>query len=250
MGFDANIWDQVLHLGLIPAYPCPGLDGCVGRLHVIDRSLRFMPHPCFCSIKHFQMFLQCDLPERGAIVSVSGRTDIEVIGSDVIEYLCPLSMFPAPPIIEIPPQTPSSVRKEIEKSFELFWLDLGACANRLRISIERIMDQAGIARRPPLAKRISTYEANGSIHGQTMLALKFIGNIGSHEGSVDRNVLCDAYRIYEDALAEIFGRRTAKMDAIRARIIETKGRYSRPQERNSPPPEKVSGFDKDDEVPF
>jgi Domain of unknown function (DUF4145) len=250
MGFDAKIWDEIVHPAFIPAYPCPGLNGCVGRLHVLDASIRFTDHPSFCSIKHFQMFLQCGSPDCGAIVSVSGRTDIEVMGSDYEENLRPLSMFPAPPIIEIPRQTPRSVRTEIEKSFELFWLDLGACANRLRISLERIMDQAHIARSGSLAKRISAYKANGLIHGQTMLALKIVGNIGSHEGRVDRDVLLDAYRIYEDALAEIFGRRTVQMDAIRARIIETEGRSSRLRERDAPPPEKVSRLDKDDEVPL
>jgi hypothetical protein len=133
-------------------------------------------------------------------------------------------MIPAPPIIDIPPETPATVRNEIELSFELFWVDPGACANRLRISVERIMDNANVAG-TSLAERISLYDAR-DLHGETLHALRIVGNLGSHEGKVEREVLCDAYHIYEHALAELYGRRTAKARAIRERLIKTKGRYA------------------------
>lgn len=101
---------------------------------------------------------------------------------------------------------------------------LGACANRLRISVERIMDNAHIDPMP-LAARISLFNQRGRIQQETMHALRMVGNVGAHEGKVQREVLCDAFHIYEDALAELYGRRTAKMKAIRERLIKGKGRH-------------------------
>jgi Domain of unknown function (DUF4145) len=224
MAFSAAFWQESFHPDDLPPFPCPKCE--VGRLQMVDRSLRFKEHPLFCSTKLFQLFMKCTSVECEAVVAVSGRTEIGVvfINGDYEEFLRPESMIPAPPIIEIPRETPDSVRKEIERSFELFWVDLGACANRLRISMERILDEATVVG-DTLAERISLYSSSASIHQETLHALRIVGNLGSHEGNVQREVLCDAFHIYEDALAELYGRRTAKAQAIRDRLLKGKGRY-------------------------
>jgi hypothetical protein len=224
LAFNVKLWAESFHADFVPPFPCPACR--FGRLEFVPRSLRSKDHALFCSTKLFQLLLKCNSADCAAVISVAGRTEIGAVFSDGEheEFLRPQSMIPAPRIIDIPDNTPREVRVEIEKSFELFWVDLGSCANRLRISVERIMDHAGIIGNN-LAQRISRYSSGGAAHAKTMTAMRIVGNIGTHEGTIERNVLCDAYHVYEDALADLYGNRSANLDFIRNRIINEDGRY-------------------------
>jgi hypothetical protein len=52
-----------------------------------------------------------------------------------------------------------------------------------------------------------------------------IGNLGSHGDEVSRRVLLDAYELYEDCLSDVFGNRKQRMQAIKQKIIQAKGKY-------------------------
>jgi hypothetical protein len=118
-------------------------------------------------------------------------------------------MNPAPPLATIPPETPYSVANELRTAFELFWLNSGACANRLRISVERIMDEQKVIGKT-LFDRIDAFQKIEPEHGPTFDALRHVGNLGSHEGEVTREALLDSFEIYQHALAELFGKRAAR----------------------------------------
>ncbi len=150
--------------------------------------------------------------------------------------LRPKMMFPSPPIIPIPKDAPHTVRERILLAFGLFWFDLGACANSLRMSVEFLLDHLKIPRSSISKKngkpfdldlngRIQYYEKSNPNHGKTFQALRIIGNIGSHNAFLTREALLDAFEIYEDTLSEIIGERSAYLDTIRKKIIDRKGKY-------------------------
>lgn len=140
--------------------------------------------------------------------------------------LAPRSMVPAPPIIAIPTQTPTEVLKLITASFSLFWGDRDAAANRLRASVERVLDVDGIPRGQSLEKRIDKFgerhpnQSSGELH-----ALRHIGNTGSHEGEVTWNAILDTYLVYEYWLRNFYGKEKENIGSLIEKLIETKGRY-------------------------
>lgn len=62
-------------------------------------------------------------------------------------------------------------------------------------------------------------------HAETFHALRVIGNLGSHGVSLTQDALLDAFEVYEDALSEIIGGRSGYLDAIKKKILATKGQY-------------------------
>lgn len=178
----------------------------------------------------FTQFFQCSVVECGEVVGVLGTAHLELnqYGTSHDDaYLCrlyPAAMHHAPPIVQVPPATPDSVRSEIEVSFSLFWIDLGACANRIRISVERILDELGIPGGRPLNDRIRAFEAIDPSHAETFHALREVGNVGSHEGNSSRETVLDAFEIFEDALRNLFGDQKERIDALRKKIRASKGR--------------------------
>lgn len=192
-------------------------------------------------IERFSAKLTCDASECGEIANVLGDTTVAEYYDDelntwaLVALLRTRAFFPAPAIIEIPVEVPHFVSAEISKSFELFWIDLSSCANRLRLSVELLLDHFKIPRtginkkgksmRLDLNARISLFEKSDPAHAPTLTALRMIGNLGSHGGDVNRTPLLDAFEIYEYALAELCGQRKARIEQLRQKLIESKGNY-------------------------
>jgi Domain of unknown function (DUF4145) len=97
----------------------------------------------------------------------------------------------------------------------------GAVMDRVRIALERLMDHMGVRTRRKdnygkyadlsLHRRIDLFQAGEPVIGAQVMALKWLGNTGSHQGQVDRNDLLDAFEILEHVLGELIERRTAKV---------------------------------------
>lgn len=126
--------------------------------------------------------------------------------------------YPAPPIIEISPQTPKSVANELVAAFSLFWVDLGACANKLRIRVEQTLDALDVPAARNLDKRIKDFQNIDPDHADTFDALRRVGNVGSHEGNLGRKTILQAFEIYEHALRNLFNPDRKRVDALRKKI--------------------------------
>ena len=249
--FNRDLWAGAYDRTAIPRFACPK---CLsGRLTLEDKSLS-MKQPAYSindsqhpdwepgwDIERFSLRLICDVAQCGESANVLGDTtvaeyfDEELDTWGLITLLRPRAFFPAPPIIAMPKEVPDSVRAEISRSFELFWVDLSSCANRLRISVEFLLDHFKIPRsgidkkgrstRLDLNARVSLFEKSDPEHAPTLTALRMIGNLGSHGDEVNRTPLLDAFEIYEDALAELCGQRKARIEQLRQKLISSKGKY-------------------------
>src|SRR5690606_8894489 len=102
----------------------------------------------------FTTMLKCDNPLCGETIAVSGRVivDFDYVYNENDEpagewgsYLRPVSMYPAPPIFTISKSFPDAVKSELRLAFQLFWTDLSTSASRLRTSLERVLDERGVA---------------------------------------------------------------------------------------------------------
>lgn len=189
-------------------------------------------------------FLICDFTFCGEVVAVSGdfRTyDEHVYNGDTEEFdtyqdrkLFVKSMVPAPAVISWPEKLDKIPRDHLIQSFELFWVNTGACANRLRIVVETLLDQLNIAREGTkrsgkkgdldLSERIDLLDAAKPGHKQSLDALRHVGNFGSHEGDADFDDLLVCYELLESTLIELVEERRAKLEAEAAAIISRKGK--------------------------
>lgn len=145
-----------------------------------------------------------------------------------LDTFTPHSIYPAPSIIDIPNGCPQTVRNLLKQAFSLYWYDSEACAGKLRSSIEALLTHVGVAEmesekpekrsRLPLHRRIEIFERESSQLGKHFMAMKWLGNSGSHGKSVNKDDLLDAFEILEHALAELLEKRSEKLSQLADRL--------------------------------
>lgn len=249
--FDRAMWQRCYRQSELPKFRCPRCER--GRM-MADLSTLRVKQPEYSVIecqhqdyeqdwakKRFSVQLKCDETSCGEISFAIGDTFAQQYYDDEYdteawETLLRLrGFFPAPPIIDVPAQVPGEVKVELDKAFELYWLDLNATANRLRVSVELIMDEQGVPHealskkgamsRLDLNGRIAVFGKTHTDHAETLTALRMIGNLGSHKGDVQADAILDAFEVYEDSLAELYGERSVRIKEKKAKLIRTKGIY-------------------------
>lgn len=188
-------------------------------------------------------------------VAVAGDVVVEVnpdpfptdADEEYIDLLYPSFVNPAPPIFSVSPRVPKRISETIDRAFYLFWSDHSGCANAIRTVIEEVLTERGIRRftitrsrrRQPLAlhSRIEKFRANDAALADAMLAVKWIGNAGSHAGgTLTKDDLFDGFELLEHVLAEIYDRRTKSVAALAKKIISTKRPLSMRRTRSGPDP--------------
>lgn len=249
---DRNIWRK--SYGSIPRFTCPRCErGSLARKGEIIREepkyisealkeaglMGEVSEGCFVSMR------ECDFGFCGEICVVSGHYRMEEHiewghGNDdeperLESYTYQIQSFqPAPHIIKIPKKLNKDSRLHLVKACELFWVDYGSCANRLRIVVEFLLDQLSIARiglkgkrknaRLDLADRIDLLALARPGHEQALTALRYVGNLGSHEGDGDFEDILDCFELLEDAITELIESRREKLAAKAKDIIDRKGK--------------------------
>lgn len=100
--------------------------------------------------------------------------------------------IPPLPIVLIPAGAPEEVRARVTEASRVIWTDPGAAANRLRLAIEELLNKLRI-KKTTISKRGNRVRLNTHDRilllkqknvraGETLEAVKWIGNQGSHDG--------------------------------------------------------------------
>jgi hypothetical protein len=230
-----SLWHGTLTATRCPAWPCPICDK--GNVALVQGSLKseeteeskqshagdnWEPE----LIEHmFVAWGECKHPSCGQRFAIAGRGGVELLVGEEYEtvaedYFAAMYVYPMPKIIKIPPTCPISVRQELIASFGHFWNDTAACASRLRIALEELMQYLGMqtdpsndkpTSRPKLHGAIEAFAKNSPEVGAQLMALKWLGNTGSHNSRVSRDDLLDAFEVLEHALSEIIERRSERV---------------------------------------
>lgn len=154
-------------------------------------------------------------------------------------------------IINLPSEIDNELKKLIEKSFQLFWIDNSSCANKIRISLEYLLrtklkvknkikckdkekstqtNQVFYNKTLTLGEKIGELKTNAKFlkykHiADNLKAIKWIGNEGSHNGSViTRLNLIEVYRILEVVLTEIYSTNKLEIAKLTKKINNKHGR--------------------------
>ncbi|WP_430256840.1 DUF4145 domain-containing protein [Neorhizobium sp. DAR64872/K0K18] len=191
----------------------------------------------------FVCLLKCDFRFCGEIVTVAGTYSMHehVEWPDGGEpesfenYSYHLrSVRPAPHMISTPDKLNDQSARHLIKAYELFWVDYGSCANGLRIVVEHLLDQLGIARtgekgrrknaRLDLSDRINLLATAWPGHEDALTALRHVGNLGSHEGAGTFEDILDCFELLEDAMIELVDARRERLAAKAKEIVARRGK--------------------------
>ena len=173
----------------------------------------------------FHGALRCGLTSCGEPVVVSGDfivgPDVAVDGSwfgEYDEFFRLRYAQPALPIVQCPDATPDTVRDAAAAAARVVWTDPGSAANRLRFATEGLLTAqkirrfevvGGKRRRISAHRRIEEFRKRNAPAGDALMAVKWIGNEGSHADALTSqdvlagaDVLGHALRLLYDTSAE------------------------------------------------
>lgn len=183
----------------------------------------------------FITFLKCRNKNCGEIFTATGIASsserIDSCGEDC-EYYCQnphlyidhayeiKNIDPAIDIFSISNELPDDIQNSLSESFSLFWAHPSSAGNEIRKILEILMDELKI-RSGGTNKKGNDYDLDlharieefGRIKDEKysglsmkLLAIKWLGNAGSHGNELSKEDILDAYEVLEYVLGEIFVR--------------------------------------------
>ncbi len=258
MAVNRSLWLAHFDASTPPRWPCPA---CGGSLQYTTDTLSIREtkesrlaraHEDWdpeWTERRFTCVLECSRKECGETVAVVGneKTSFGWQGEDEegeTRSLSPLLAVPMPRVFDVPDKCPPPILIELEKSFALIWLDPASAANHARAAVELLMDYLGVRKVEitkgdrkrkylSLHRRIILFQKREPALGSALLAVKWIGNSGSHPSGVQVLDIFDAYDILEHALEELIGRRSYSLRRLatginRRRTPQSKQRARKP----------------------
>jgi len=212
MALTRTIWKNSFTVKSVPRFPCPVcqigfLTASESDFQIVESEKSKSWHTDdswdpICIVGSFSVKLTCENSHCMESTFLIGKMDVDqepyfdeydqYSGQDYVTYLSPLFFFPGIPILDIDPNVPAEVKKLIDESYQTYWVDLAACANKIRMVIESIISNQRISQYVknqkqkrqilPLHQRITEFGIKKPKEANLLMAIKWIGNSGSHLG--------------------------------------------------------------------
>lgn len=153
------------------------------------------------------------------------------VGKTVFE---PLFFDPALHLFDLR-RYPKILKDELIASFSLFFSDSAGCANRIRTCVELLLTDRGVSRfsksagkrkRISLHDRIVKFSQREPVISDRLLAIKWIGNAGSHVDPIAKEDLLDAYELLDAALEDIYLKRGHRINKLTRDVNRQRGPLS------------------------
>ena len=136
-------------------------------------------------------------------------------------------------IIELNEFIPEDIKSEMINSFSLYWVDISACANKLRTVLELIMSQqkirkrhtsnSGKSKQNTLHKRIELFAKKKKSESEFIMALKYIGNAGSHTKKLTHEDILIGYEMLEHVLNKLYDKKYFRLKKRMQMINKRRG---------------------------
>jgi hypothetical protein len=260
MPVDRKLLTERFYVYDIPAWSCPTCGR--GHLALLDNTLplmrpsasfRKLPLENYVEIEQdygvFSLIAECSYKECKEAFAVSGRYYTEMGVDDrnfeVSLTVCdPVAITPPIQPIKFPPQCPDNVKDQFISAFAIMWQDANAALNRVRTALELLLDHFGVPRkgvspdkkggrklvRLNLHRRIERLAQTKKYVADVipaLLAVKYLGNDGTHDTSANLDDLFDALDVSESLLARLFDPNHITTEQITSEILKSKGRRKR-----------------------
>jgi|CXWL01.1.fsa_nt_gi hypothetical protein len=249
------LWKSSFTIGDLPDWPCPTCSK--GTLRIKDGSFfKAQPLRSREAGAHedwdpewityvYSCLLICANDKCGEVVSSSGTGSVQHDPYedndgewtwDTVDQFQPRFFEPPLALIEVPTTCPEAVRIPLWEAFRLLFAAPGAAANSIRIAIEALLTELGVKRFRVakgkrrfvmLHERIELLTSKHSGLKEPLLAIKWLGNAGSHADSADRALtaddVLDALELTEHILHEIFASRRARLAKLAKKVNNKRG---------------------------
>ena len=231
-------------------YPCPKCNvgfltpkrKIVTEITPSGTKMEYFGYPY--GIEHiFSGTLVCKNNDCKELVSISGQCLRDIVSGEELptgemvesrfSIYHPKFFFPNLKIIALPKVIPENVAEQINLSFSHYFNDLSSCANRIRNGIELILDDLNAPKWRKtnagkkqvfknLHSRIEHYGNRNKNIADHLLALKIIGNEGSHIGQIESNDILDAYEILEQLIEFTYIKKNKRIAELVKEIVTRK----------------------------
>lgn len=243
-----DLWSVSISRKKCPPWPCPS---CAKGILILDPRT-FVAHetaPSKAAHSHdawevdwidYRFSAWCTCPSCKQKVSISGRggvvanPDYESNEYTFEDEFDTWIWNPMPDIIDLPAKCPDAIAIALKESFALHSFQPPASASRLRVALELLMDSEGVPRDNVSAKgkkteltlhaRLETYSKSSVEIGPHLMALKWLGNAGSHFSNVAVTDILDAYEVMEHALHEIIDKRSQAVAKLAKKLNDKFGK--------------------------
>ncbi|EJV1663868.1 TPA: DUF4145 domain-containing protein [Proteus mirabilis] len=179
----------------------------------------------------FTCMAECTKPQCNEVVACSGIGGANTFwdteyGEHQKKWYRPKSFTPALHPFRIPEQCMEEISKPLTASFYIYLSQPGSAANLIRITVERMLTAIGIPelnnkRRIPLHNRINGLEGQYVSYKDYLMAIKFLGNAGSHTyDEVEIGDIEVAFEIMEFVLNDLFSAKKASIDELSKHLQE------------------------------
>lgn len=247
MPIDRKLWIPPFWNGL-PALPCCACR--IGFLSIVADSIKEMEtgpsedahsHDAFeveWMDVRFTAFYRCTNPKCRHVVAVAGKVGYEsgheeLPNGDWVPCAdpryTPLAFAESPPVIRVCEQCPEVVSAHLERSFGLYWIDRRSCATAIRSAVECLLDERSVPRqierqpgkpaRIPLHDRILRFQETDLESGKLLLAIKVIGNVGTHQDDITVDDLLTGYEILDHVIDLVYSGRGARVAGLASELV-------------------------------
>jgi hypothetical protein len=238
-------------IGSTPDWICPTcykgiltLDPKEFHFNETEESIRDHRHEDFDPewIRYrFVGYLRCANPKCKELVTFLGRGNVEIhtyldgddsYSSEFDDIFVANYFSPPLRLFKIHEKCTTEISNQIVDAFALYWCDTSACANKIRIALEMIMNDHSVKRKyvsdkgkrkdVSLHSRIEVFGKKFPELKDHLIAIKWIGNSGSHVGKLERVDLIDAFSLLEHCIDNLYGKRDKELKSISKQINKNK----------------------------
>lgn len=190
----------------------------------------------------YSCFLVCSNDQCGEVVASGGTGSVDwEVGEDehgeqvqvYNDYFRPRYFHPPLSIFPIPAECPESVSEPLQESFALFFVAPNAASNNVRIALEALLTElkvpryklaSGKRRFITLHQRISQLPISFQHLRDLILAIKWLGNAGSHDGAeITLDDVMDSYKLMEHILSDVYENKLKELHRLAKKVNKKKG---------------------------
>jgi hypothetical protein len=199
-------------------------------------------------VGQFHGVLDCTFPQCGEHVTVAGDLEVSYDVTDEgrtkeFEFFRLRYAAPALTLIKPPPGAPDKIVAAIRSASSVLWVDPNAAANRLRVATDELLTAQKVRRttinkagkREPLRThaRIETFRKTRQKAGDALLAVKWIGNVGSHDSELSTSDVLNGASMLGYALRLLYDKTDVEIEREVRKVNARKGlpRKSAPSKR-------------------
>jgi hypothetical protein len=190
----------------------------------------------------FSCLLECSNNQCNEVVACTGVGSMDFdIGVDnngnqiqeYNEYFKPTYFQPNLNFFDVPIKCPEDVKNSINKSFSLILVNPDSASNHIRVAVELLLNNLKIKRFSQKNGKRSTIKLHQRIESlktkylhlkDLLLAIKWLGNAGSHASkplSIDD--VFNAYDILDVILTDLYANKAAQVKSLAKNINKNKG---------------------------